>query len=37
MDYSGIFKAAIERLHEEGRYRVFIDILRTNGNYPSAH
>ena len=37
MDYSGIFKAAIERLHEEGRYRVFIDILRTKGNYPSAH
>ena len=36
MDYHSIFKAAIDRLHDEGRYRVFIDILRTKGNYPSA-
>ncbi|MCY7338953.1 MAG: 5-aminolevulinate synthase [Sphingomonas bacterium] len=36
MDYDRIFKAAIERLHDEGRYRVFIDILRTKGNYPNA-
>src|ERR671913_851760 len=36
MDYDSIFKAAIGRLHEEGRYRVFIDILRTKGNYPNA-
>ncbi len=36
MDYDSIFKAAIDRLHDEGRYRVFIDILRTKGNYPSA-
>ena len=36
MDYEGIFKAAIDRLHDEGRYRVFIDILRTKGNYPNA-
>ncbi len=36
MDYQGIFKAAIDRLHDEGRYRVFIDILRTKGSYPSA-
>ncbi len=36
MDYQGIFKAAIDRLHDEGRYRVFIDILRTKGNYPNA-
>ena len=36
MDYDSIFKAAIDRLHEEGRYRVFIDILRTKGNYPNA-
>lgn len=36
MDYDRIFKSAIERLHEEGRYRVFIDILRTKGNYPNA-
>src|SRR5574338_181262 len=37
MDYDSIFKAAIDRLHEEGRYRVFIDILRTKGNFPNAH
>jgi len=36
MDYDSIFKAAVERLHDEGRYRVFIDILRTKGNYPNA-
>ncbi|QNN66066.1 5-aminolevulinate synthase [Sphingomonas rhizophila] len=36
MDYDKIFKAAIDRLHDEGRYRVFIDILRTKGNYPNA-
>jgi 5-aminolevulinate synthase len=37
MDYDSIFKAAIDRLHEEGRYRVFIDILRTKGSFPNAH
>ena len=31
MNYDQVFKAAIERLHDEGRYRVFIDILRTKG------
>jgi 5-aminolevulinate synthase len=36
LDYDRIFKAAIDRLHGEGRYRVFIDILRTKGNYPNA-
>ncbi|WP_309601836.1 5-aminolevulinate synthase [Sphingomonas sp.] len=36
MDYERIFKAAIDRLHDEGRYRVFIDILRTKGSYPNA-
>ena len=36
MDYDSIFRAAIDRLHDEGRYRVFIDILRTKGNYPNA-
>ena len=36
MDYDRIFKSAIERLHDEGRYRVFIDILRTKGQYPNA-
>ncbi|MDP9422384.1 MAG: 5-aminolevulinate synthase [Pseudomonadota bacterium] len=37
MDYDSIFKAAIARLHDEGRYRVFIDILRTKGSFPNAH
>jgi 5-aminolevulinate synthase len=36
VDYDSIFKAAIEKLHEEGRYRVFIDILRNKGNFPNA-
>jgi 5-aminolevulinate synthase len=36
LDYDRIFKSAIERLHDEGRYRVFIDILRTKGNFPNA-
>jgi 5-aminolevulinate synthase len=31
MDYSSIFQAAIDRLHDEGRYRVFIDVLRNKG------
>ncbi|HEU0221472.1 MAG TPA: 5-aminolevulinate synthase [Paracoccaceae bacterium] len=36
MDYESIFKAAIDRLHDEGRYRVFIDILRSKGSFPNA-
>ena len=36
MDYDSIFRSAIERLHDEGRYRVFIDILRTKGSFPNA-
>ena len=36
MDYDRIFRAAIDRLHAEGRYRVFIDILRSKGSYPNA-
>ena len=36
MDYNRIFQAAIDRLHDEGRYRVFIDILRNKGSYPNA-
>jgi len=37
VDYDRIFKAAIDKLHDEGRYRVFIDILRTKGSFPNAH
>jgi 5-aminolevulinate synthase len=36
VDYDRIFRAAIDRLHVEGRYRVFIDILRTKGQFPNA-
>ncbi|WP_299192140.1 5-aminolevulinate synthase [uncultured Erythrobacter sp.] len=36
MNYDQIFDSAIDRLHEEGRYRVFIDILRNKGAYPNA-
>ncbi len=35
-NYKHIFSQAIERLHAEGRYRVFIDILRNKGAYPNA-
>jgi 5-aminolevulinate synthase len=37
LNYDAIFRSAIDRLHDEGRYRVFIDILRTKGNFPNAH
>ena len=37
MDYERIFKSAIDCLHDEGRYRVFIDILRHKGSFPNAH
>jgi 5-aminolevulinate synthase len=36
VDYQRIFAQAIDRLHVEGRYRVFIDVLRNKGSYPSA-
>jgi len=34
--YNAVFEKAIDRLHAEGRYRVFIDILRNKGSYPNA-
>ena len=36
MNYDQIFDEAIDRLHSEGRYRVFIDILRNKGAFPNA-
>jgi 5-aminolevulinate synthase len=36
VNYDKIFDQAIERLHAEGRYRVFIDILRNKGAFPNA-
>lgn len=36
VDYDKVFSQAIDRLHSEGRYRVFIDILRNKGSFPNA-
>jgi 5-aminolevulinate synthase len=36
VNYVAVFEKAIDRLHAEGRYRVFIDILRNKGAYPNA-
>ncbi|MGO9544591.1 MAG: 5-aminolevulinate synthase [Rhodomicrobium sp.] len=36
MDYQGKFGEALEALTLEGRYRVFADILRRQGEFPSA-
>ena len=36
MTYEAYLDQAIGRLHEEGRYRTFIDIVRHNGNFPHA-
>ena len=36
MDYTASLDQALDRLHEEGRYRTFIDIERTRGQFPHA-
>lgn len=36
MDYSRFFEAAIERLHNENRYRVFANLERIAGRFPQA-
>ena len=36
MDYAAHLDRAIGQLHEEGRYRTFIDIVRQKGAYPHA-
>ncbi len=36
MNYDAQLTAAIDRLHQEGRYRTFIDIARTRGHFPYA-
>ena len=36
MDYTGKLDQALQRLHEEGRYRTFIDIERKKGQFPHA-
>ncbi|MGH1414632.1 MAG: 5-aminolevulinate synthase [Pelagimonas sp.] len=36
MNYTAKLDEALNRLHEEGRYRTFIDIERKKGNFPHA-
>jgi len=36
LNYSDIFDSALNQLHEEGRYRTFIDIERRKGSFPHA-
>ena len=36
VQYDRIFTDALAKLHSEGRYRVFIDILRNKGMFPNA-
>ncbi|MGR3718086.1 MAG: 5-aminolevulinate synthase [Thermohalobaculum sp.] len=36
MDYDGRFAEALDGLRDEGRYRVFMDILRLRGAFPYA-
>ncbi len=36
MNYAAAVDAALNRLHEEGRYRTFIDIERRKGHFPNA-
>ena len=36
MNYDAALDQAIQRLHDEGRYRTFIDIERRKGSYPQA-
>ena len=36
MDYNVALDAALKRLHDEGRYREFIDVERRNGAFPKA-
>ena len=36
MNYDAAIDAALQRLHDEGRYRTFIDIERRKGHYPQA-
>ncbi|MFN7224389.1 MAG: aminotransferase class I/II-fold pyridoxal phosphate-dependent enzyme, partial [Paracoccaceae bacterium] len=36
MNYEAALDAALQRLHDEGRYRTFINIERQNGQFPHA-
>ena len=34
--YDNAIDASLQRLHDEGRYRTFIDIARAQGQFPHA-
>jgi 5-aminolevulinate synthase len=36
LDYTARIEQSLQRLHDEGRYRTFIDIERRRGDYPHA-
>lgn len=36
MNYEAALDASLQRLHDEGRYRTFIDIVRKQGHFPQA-
>ncbi|MEP3392866.1 MAG: 5-aminolevulinate synthase [Litoreibacter sp.] len=36
MTYESALDIALQRLHDEGRYRTFIDVERARGNFPNA-
>ncbi|MGB1511677.1 MAG: 5-aminolevulinate synthase, partial [Paracoccaceae bacterium] len=36
MTYNDFLDQSLNRLHDEGRYRTFIDIVREKGNFPHA-
>jgi hypothetical protein len=37
MDYESFFKQRLDRLHAEGRYRVFANLERRCGFFPRAY
>jgi 5-aminolevulinate synthase len=36
VDYDAQISAALDRLHQEGRYRTFVDVERSRGQFPHA-
>ncbi len=36
MDYNSRLDSALDALHDEGRYRIFLDIVRKQGSFPRA-